>query len=69
MPAIRSLSKGAQLETRPTFVTMANALLRNRTTESLLLFLANGEAEYFCKRGWTRKSPDCPSGKSAPKAY
>ncbi len=33
-----------------------------------MLFLANGEAEYFCKWGWTGKITStpliCPSGKS-----
>src|SRR5712664_3611193 len=32
--------------------------------ESINLFLPNGEAEYFCKEGWTVESTNCPSGKS-----
>jgi hypothetical protein len=29
------------------------------------VFLANGEAKYFCGRGWTRFQLICPSGKLA----
>jgi hypothetical protein len=39
-----------------------------RDGESINLFLANGEAEYFSQQGWTAGSIDpliCPSGKSS----
>ena len=36
--------------------------------ESINLFLPNGEAEYFCKEGWTAESTNCPSGKSPDRA-
>jgi hypothetical protein len=45
-------------------MTMANAPLWDGTAESLLLFLPNGEAEYFYKEGWTRGLRNCLSGKS-----
>jgi hypothetical protein len=34
--------------------------------ESIKLFLANGEAEYFCGKGWTERLENGPSGKSVP---
>jgi hypothetical protein len=34
------------------------------TDESIKLFLANGEAEYFRAKGWTGNSVICPSGQS-----
>src|SRR5258705_6008113 len=39
-------------------------LLWDGMAESINLFLPNGEAEYFCKDGWTPESTNCPSGKS-----
>src|SRR6202022_4070026 len=49
----------------PTFVTMANAPPRDGTAPVLNLIWVCGEAEYFCKGGWTPNSLICPSGKSA----
>src|SRR5712664_1579564 len=40
-------------------------LLWDGMAESINLFLPNGEAEYFCKGGWTPGSTNCPTGKSA----
>src|SRR5260370_2004588 len=45
----------------PTFVTMANAPLRDRTAASIVLICPTSEAESFCKVGWT----DLPVGQSA----
>jgi len=39
-------------------------LLWDGMAESINLFLPNGEAEYFCKGGWTPLSTNCPTGKS-----
>src|SRR6267378_5007046 len=39
-------------------------LLWDGMAESINLFLPNGEAEYFCKEGWTAESTNRPSGKS-----
>jgi hypothetical protein len=36
-----------------------------RDGDSIKVILVCGEAEYFCKGGWTAKSVICPSGKSA----
>src|ERR1700738_3425175 len=47
----------------PTFVTMANAPPRDGTAPVLNLIWVCGEAEYFCKGGWTPNSLICPSGK------
>src|SRR6267142_323412 len=43
-------------------------LLWDGMAESINLFLPNGEAEYFCKEGWTAESTNCPSGKSPDRA-
>jgi hypothetical protein len=48
----------------PTFVTMANAPHRDGMAMDIDLIWLCGEAEYFCKRGWTRGSTNCLSGKS-----
>jgi hypothetical protein len=51
----------------PTFVTMANAPLRDRTGQVLKVIWVTREGKYFCKRDWTRDQPTtviCPSGKS-----
>jgi hypothetical protein len=37
----------------------------NETARVVEVFLANGEAEYFCGVGWTAQSFNRPSGKSA----
>ena len=39
-------------------------LLRERDGRILDLIWVSGEAEYFCKKGWTATSQNCPSGKS-----
>jgi hypothetical protein len=39
-------------------------LLMRRDGDSIRLILANREAEYFSRGGWTGKSPGSPSGKS-----
>jgi hypothetical protein len=46
----------------PTFVTMANAPLGDRTARVLEVICPTAKAEYFCKRGWTDFSVICPSG-------
>jgi hypothetical protein len=43
---------------------MANAPPWAGITESIEVFLPNGEAEYFCEGGWTHGSQNCPPGKS-----
>jgi hypothetical protein len=48
----------------PTFVTMANAPHRDGMAMDIDLIWVCGEAEYFCKWGWTPGSTNCPSGKS-----
>jgi hypothetical protein len=52
----------------PTFVTMANAPLRDRTGQVLKVIWGSCEGKYFFKRDWTRDQPTtviCPSsGKS-----
>jgi hypothetical protein len=41
-----------------------NAPLWDGTANDIDLIWVSGEAEYFCKRGWTRKLVICPSSKS-----
>ena len=48
---------------RAATVTIACRPSVGGTGESIKLFLANGEAEYFCAKGWTGNSAICPSGK------
>jgi hypothetical protein len=40
----------------PTFVTMANAPLRDGMGIDIDLIWGGGEGKYFCKRGWTGES-------------
>jgi hypothetical protein len=39
-------------------------LKRDGMRESIKLFLPSDETKYFCRRDWTPKSPDSPTGKS-----
>src|ERR1700682_589483 len=50
----------------PTSVTFAKRPSEwNRTAGDIDLSRVYSEAEYFCKRGWTPRSANCLSGKSA----
>jgi hypothetical protein len=48
----------------PTSVTIAKRPSVGRDSESINLFLPNGEIKYFCGRDWTAKPENSLSGKS-----
>src|SRR3981189_2061526 len=78
--AVRSLTGLAQSKTRPAIthapdaaastasrpasMTMANAPLWDGTARDIDLIWVCGEAEYFCRRGWTRSPTNGLTGKS-----
>src|SRR5712664_3362703 len=65
-PAIPSRAKRYRVHRIPPRVRDDHdtPLLWDGMAESINLFLPNGEAEYFCKGGWTPLSTNCPTGKS-----
>ena len=52
--AIRQRRRRVHRIPRSTSVTIASAPLRDETAIDILLIWVRREAEYFCKRGWTR---------------
>src|ERR1700682_4949517 len=55
----------ASTASRPALVTTRDRpSCRNETAMDMHLIWVRPETKYFCKEGWTGKSPDSPSGKS-----
>ena len=57
----RQKALSASTASRPAFVTFARApLCGDGTVSDILLIWVCGEAEYFCKWGWTLGAINCP---------
>src|ERR1700716_3347548 len=60
-----SVATFASTASHRTFVTTRDPPLSSGETGGAIeMICPTGEAKYFCKRGWTRGSVNCPSGKS-----
>jgi hypothetical protein len=66
-PALRphhAHNAAASTASSPASMTMANAPLGDRTAGDIDLSRVRRKQKYFCEGDWTRRSRNCPSGKS-----